>query len=169
MLTYDVIFASVLSSADYPASLDFKHAADGIADVRNKVESIAATCPSTKIVLGGYSQGAAVAGYTLADTIPADYELPTGITGPMPAAMANHIAAVALFGTPDAGFLALVQRSAPPITIGNPYAARTIQLCAVGDPVCSPGGLDRAAHSAYKSNGMALEAAVFAVRALAAT
>lgn len=156
-------------AADYPASLDFKHAADGIADVRNKVESIAATCPSTKIVLGGYSQGAAVAGYTLADTIPADYELPTGITGPMPAAMANHIAAVALFGTPDAGFLALVQRSAPPITIGNPYAARTIQLCAVGDPVCSPGGLDRAAHSAYKSNGMALEAAVFAVRALAAT
>jgi cutinase len=154
--------------ANYPASLDFKHAAEGIVDVRNKVESIAATCPSTKIVLGGYSQGAAVAGYTLADTIPADYELPTGITGPMPAAMAEHVAAVALFGTPGAGFLALVQRSAPPIVIGNPYAARTIQLCSAGDPVCSPGGLDRSAHSAYKSNGMAVAAAEFVVRTLSA-
>lgn len=156
-------------AANYPASLDFQRAADGIVDVRNKIESTAATCPSTKIVLGGYSQGAAVAGYTLADTIPADYQLPTGITGPLPAAMANHVAAVALFGTPGPGFMALVQRSAPPIIIGNPYAARTIQLCAPGDPVCSPGGLDRSAHGAYQSNGMAAEAADFAVRALSAT
>ncbi|TQR87433.1 cutinase family protein [Mycobacterium hodleri] len=156
-------------AANYPASLEFSHAAEGVVDVRNKVESLAATCPETKILLGGYSQGAAVVGYTLADTIPADYELPTGITGPMPAAMANHVAAVALFGTPGAGFMALVQRDAPPITIGNPYLAKTIQLCAAGDPVCSPGGRDRPAHSAYKDNGMAVAAAEFAVRALSAT
>ena len=156
-------------AANYPASLDFKHAAEGIIDVRNKVQSIATTCPSTKIVLGGYSQGAAVVGYTLEDTIPVDYELPTGITGPMPAAMADHIAAVALFGTPGAGFMALFQRDAPPIIIGNPYLAKTIQLCETGDPVCSPGGRDRAAHSAYKDNGMAVEAAEFAVGALTRT
>jgi cutinase len=156
-------------AANYPASLDFKHAVEGVVDVRDKVESIATTCPGTKIVLGGYSQGAAVAGYTLADTIPVDYELPTGITGPMPAAIANHVAAVALFGTPGAGFMALVHRGAPPIIIGVPYAARTIQLCVVGDPVCSPGGLDRSAHGAYKNNGMAVEAAEFVVRALTAT
>ena len=156
-------------AADYPASLDFKHAAEGVVDVRNKVQSVAATCPSTKVVLGGYSQGAAVIGYTLADAIPVNYELPSGITGPMPAAMADHVAAVALFGTPGAGFMALVQRDAPPITIGNLYLARTVQLCEPGDPVCSAGGRDRAAHSAYEDNGMAVEAAEFAVRALSAT
>ena len=156
-------------AANYPASLDFKHAAEGVVDVRNKVQSIAISCPSTKVVLGGYSQGAAVVGYTLADTIPVDYVLPEGITGPMPAAMADHVAAVALFGTPDAGFLALVQRDAPPIVIGNPYLSKTIQLCEPGDPVCSTGGRDRAAHGAYKDNGMAVEAAEFAVRALSAT
>ena len=42
-------------AANYPASLDFKHAAEGIVDVRNKVQSVATTCPSTKIVLGGAS------------------------------------------------------------------------------------------------------------------
>lgn len=153
-------------AVNYPASLDFKHAAEGIVDVRNKIESTAATCPTTKIVLGGYSQGAAVAGYTLADTIPADYELPTGITGPIPAAMANHVAAVALFGTPGASFMAFFQRDAPPISIGSTFLAKTIQLCAPGDPVCSPGGLDRAAHSSYTDNGMAVEAAEFVVHEL---
>jgi cutinase len=39
-----------------------------------------------------------------------------------------------------------------------------MQLCATGDPVCFPGGLDRAAHSSYKSNGMAVQAADFAAR-----
>jgi cutinase len=53
----------------------------------------------------------------------------------------------------------LADRSAPPITIGDLYAGKTIQLCATGDPVCYPGGLNRAAHSSYKSNGMADQAA----------
>jgi cutinase len=49
---------------------------------------------------------------------------------------------------------------------GQLYAAKTLQLCAPGDPVCFPGGLDRSAHSAYKDNGMAEQAADFAVNAL---
>jgi cutinase len=156
-------------AVDYPASLDFQAAADGIADASHQVQSIAASCPDTKIVLGGYSQGAAVAGYTTAGTIPAGFALPAEITGPMPPAIASHVAAVALFGTPDDWFLNLVDHSAPPIAIGNPYAAKTIQLCVAGDPVCSPGGLDRAAHSAYKDNGMADQAAAFVVNALSST
>jgi cutinase len=153
---------------NYPASLDFGAAADGIVDASNTIESIAASCPSTKIVLGGYSQGAAVAGYTTADAVPAGFNLPDGITGPMPSSIASHVAAVVLFGTPDDWFLHLVDGNAPPIAIGNLYAAKTTQLCAAGDPVCFPGGLDRSAHSSYKNNGMADQAAAFAATALSA-
>jgi cutinase len=153
----------------YPASLDFGQAADGIVDASNKVETIAASCPTTKIVLGGYSQGAAVAGYTTADSVPPGFALPAGITGPMAPAIAAHVAAVVLFGTPDNWFLNLVDHNAPPITIGQLYTAKTLQLCATGDPVCFPGGLDRAAHSSYKNNGMADQAADFAVRQSIAT
>lgn len=150
---------------NYPASLDFEAATAGIADATNRIETVAATCPNTKIVLGGYSQGAAVAGYTTFDTIPAGLTLPDNI-GPMPASVAPHVAAVALFGTPDNWFLNLVDHDAPPVTVGAPYAAKTVQLCAQGDPVCFPGGLDRSAHSSYKSNGMADQAADFVANAL---
>jgi cutinase len=153
---------------NYPASLDFGQAADGIADTSNKIETIAASCPTTKIVLGGYSQGAAVAGYTTTDSVPAGFALPAGITGPMPSAIAPHVAAVVLFGTPDGWFLNLVDHNAPPIAVGQLYAAKTLQLCATGDPVCFPGGLDRGAHSSYKNNGMADQAADFVARQLGA-
>lgn len=153
-------------AVNYPASLDFQQAAAGIVDASNKIEVVATSCPNTKIVLGGYSQGAAVAAYATTDSVPAGFALPDGITGPMPAAVAGHVSAVALFGTPDSWFLGLVDHSAPPIAIGHLYTAKTIQMCADGDPVCSPGGLDRSAHSSYKDNGMAVQAATFAVNAL---
>lgn len=152
---------------DYPASLNFGQAADGVADATRQIESISASCPTTKIVLGGYSQGAAVAGYSTFDTIPEGIALPDG-AGPMPASVAKHVAAVVLFGTPDPWFLNLVDNGAPPIAIGQAYAGKTIQLCAPGDPVCFPGGLDRSAHSSYKFNGMADQAADFAATQLSA-
>ena len=154
---------------NYPASMDFGRAADGIVDASNRIQTIAASCPTTKIVLGGYSQGAAVAGYTTTDTVPAGFDLPAGITGPMSPTIAQHVAAVVLFGTPDPWLMNLVDHSAPPITIGQPYAAKTLQLCATGDPVCFPGGLDRGAHSSYKNNGMADQAADFAAHQLGAS
>jgi cutinase len=154
---------------NYPASLDFGRAADGIVDASNRIQMIAASCPTTKIVLGGYSQGAAVAGYTTTDNVPAGFALPAGIAGPMSPAIASHVAAVVLFGTPDTWFMNLVDHDAPPITIGQLYSAKTLQLCATGDPVCFPGGLDRGAHSSYKSNGMADQAADFAARQLGAS
>ena len=44
----------------YPASWDFTQVATGANDASKRIQSIAATCPASKIVLGGYSQGAAV-------------------------------------------------------------------------------------------------------------
>lgn len=150
---------------NYPASLDFARAVDGVADASSKVETTAANCPNTKIVLGGYSQGAAVAAYTTADSVPDGVALPDG-TGPMPPAVASKVAAVVLFAAPSDGFLSIVDRSAPPIAIGPLYTAKTLQLCADGDPVCFPGGRDRAAHSTYRDNGMANQAADFTRNAI---
>ena len=152
---------------NYPASLDFQAAAQGVGDASNRIQEVAASCPDTKIVVGGYSQGAAVAAYTTEAAVPAGFTLPAGVTGPLPPAVADHVAAVVLFGTPDPWFLGLVDHSAPPIVIGPQYAAKTLQLCNTGDPVCFPGGFDRAAHSAYKNNGTAAQAATFAANAVA--
>jgi cutinase len=149
---------------NYPASLDFQTAADGVVDASNKVRDIAATCPNTKMVLGGYSQGAAVAGYITADAIPPGFTPPDGITGPMPASVANHVAAVALFGKPSSGFLQMINTGAPPITVGRLYAAKTLDLCIPEDPVCSPTGSDNGAHGLYLVNGMTDQAADFAAR-----
>ncbi|WP_155770144.1 cutinase family protein [Mycobacterium asiaticum] len=153
---------------NYPASLDFNRAVDGVADASSKVEATAANCPNTKIVLGGYSQGAAVAAYTTSDSVPDGVALPDGVTGPMPPAVASKVAAVVLFAPPSDWFLHLVDRSAPPINIGSLYAPKTLQLCVDGDPVCSPGGRDRAAHSTYRDNGMANQAADYARNAIVA-
>jgi cutinase len=151
---------------DYPASLDFQAASSGIADAANKIEAIAANCANTQIVLGGYSQGAAVAGYTTTDTVPAGTALPDGVAGTLPPAVASHVKAVVLFGTPSDGFLNLVAHDAPPITIGQLFSAKTLELCNPGDPICFPGGTDRSAHSAYKTNGAADQAADYAAHAL---
>ena len=77
--------------------------------------------PADQIVTGGYSQGAAIAAYITTDNVPDGYALPAGITGPLPPNVANHVATVALFGKPSNGFLDLVDRNAPPITIGHLY------------------------------------------------
>ena len=152
---------------NYPASLNFSQAADGVSDAANKVLNTVNTCPNTKIVLGGYSQGAAIAAYITTDSVPPGYTLPNGISGPLPPSVAPHVAAVALFGKPSNGFLNLVDHDAPPISIGPLYANKTIDLCTPQDPVCSSGqGFSRAAHSAYKTNGMTDQAADFAVAAI---
>jgi cutinase len=152
---------------NYPASLDFATAADGVIDASNKVRDVTASCPNTKMVLGGYSQGAAVIAYTTEDAVPTGYTLPAGVSGPMAPAVADHVAAVALFGKPSSGFLQTIYTGAPPITVGHLYSAKTTDLCIPDDPICSPGGNDNAAHTLYAENGMAAQAADFAARHLA--
>ena len=152
---------------NYPASLDFTTAALGVIDASNRVQSMASTCPDTKMVLGGYSQGAAVAGYITADSVPAGYTLPLGVTGPMPPEVADRVAAVALFGKPSNGFLQTIANTAPPITVGHLYTGKTMDLCIPEDPICSPSGSDNNAHVLYADNGLTDQAADFAARQLA--
>jgi cutinase len=152
---------------NYPATLDFSRAADGVIDARNKVQAVADACPKTKVVLGGYSQGAAVMAYITTDTLPPDFELPPGITGPMPKSVASHVAAVTLFGKPSSGFLQMFDTGAPPITIGSEYSAKALDLCVPNDPICAPGGGDPGAHGLYSVNGMTEQAAGFAAQHVA--
>ena len=67
---------------DYPATTDFPTALDGIRDASAHVESTATNCPNTKMVLGGFSQGAAVMGFVTANVIPDG--APEGVPNPMP-------------------------------------------------------------------------------------
>ncbi len=153
-------------AVNYPASLDFATAADGVADASNKVQATVAACPDSKIVLGGFSQGAAVAAYLTEDSVPQGFALPPSITGPLPAGVADHVAAVALFGKPSSGFLQMIYTGAPPITVGGRYAAKTDDLCIPEDPVCSPTGSDNNAHNLYAVNGLTDQAADYVVSRL---
>ncbi|MEM6106237.1 cutinase family protein [Mycobacterium sp. 050272] len=148
---------------NYPASSDFGSPnfpttfIDGIRDASSHIESMAASCPKTKEVLGGFSQGAAVAGFVTSSAVPKGIS-PADVPSPMPADIANHVAAVTLFGTPSNQFLE--HYGAPDIAIGPLYQAKTLQLCAPGDPICG-GGSDGAAHASYVVNGMTGQAASF--------
>lgn len=151
-------------AVNYPASLDFSTAADGVIDASNKIQATAANCKNTKMVLGGYSQGAAVLAYTTEDSVPAGFTPPPGMTGPMPPDIANHVAAVALFGKPSSGFLQMIYTGAPPITVGHLYTGKTKEFCIPEDPICSPTGNDNGAHGQYLDNGMTDQAADFAAQ-----
>ena len=142
----------------YPASVDFPTAVDGIRDASNHIKDMAVRCPNTKLVLGGYSQGAAVMGFVTNNAVPGGVD-PAEVPAPMPANVANHVAAVALLGKPDQQFMDSID--SPPVTIGPLYAGKTLELCAPGDPICSDGD-DGAAHTSYTTIGMVDKAATFA-------
>jgi len=126
----------------YPASWDFSQAAAGANDASKRIQSIAATCPDSKIVLGGYSQGAAVMDIVTTSPIAG-----LGYTAPLPAAVVPHVAAVAVFGNPSA-------RLGQPLTILSPdFGARTADLCNTNDPICSRGE-DFDAHTSYPQSGL---------------
>ena len=95
---------------NYPADLS---AVSGANDMSAHVQSMAGSCPNTRMVLGGYSLGA-----TAADLA----------TRGMPPGMDQHIAAVALFGNG-------AKRLGP----APAFAGRTIDQCADGDPICGRG------------------------------
>lgn len=151
---------------NYPASDDFggglafaSTVVDGVRDSMNHVQATAANCPDTRIVLGGFSQGAVVAGFTTAAAVPAGVPADL-VPPPMPPEVAEHVAAVALLGKPSEDFLR--SYGAPPVVVGPAYAAKTIEVCAPGDTICSGSGGPNVSHALYGVNGMAAQAAAFA-------
>lgn len=139
----------------YPADSEVDIGAN---DMSRHVQSMIGSCPNTRLVLGGYSLGAAVTDVVLAVPMSA-----FGFENPLPANAADHIAAVALFGNGMAWV--------GPITNFSPvYNDRTIELCHGADPICNPADPNtwkenwpQHLASAYVDAGMANQAADFVV------
>jgi cutinase len=153
-----------LYPVDYPATTEFPKALDGVRDASARVESMAANCPNTNIVLGGFSQGAAVAGFVTANVIPDG--APEGVPNPMPSDVATHVAAVALFGKPNDRFMRAINQ--PDVEVGPLYADKTVEMCVDDDFVCSS-GRDFNAHTQYVETGKVDDAATFAAAKVTAT
>jgi cutinase len=150
-------------AVNYPASDQWDTGIDGVRDAGAHVLSMANDCPNTKMVLSGYSQGAAVMGFVTSPQVPTGVD-PTTVPKPLAPDVANHVSAVVLFGMPNDRAMNFLGE--PPVTIGPLYQPKTIRLCVDNDPVCSE-GLDFALHnvSAYE-DGMVARGADFAASRL---
>jgi cutinase len=133
----------------YAAATNQRSAGPGATDMSRHIASVAAACPETQFVIGGYSQGASVT------------DIAMGIRGAgtageaIPAALAGRVSAVVVFGNP----LGLQRRTiAGSSAVFGPKAK---EFCNNGDPVCG-GGNNFAAHLAYPRNGTVQQGAEFA-------
>jgi cutinase len=114
-----------LYPVDYPSTNDYVNSAHaGADDAVAHVQGTAANCPKTKIVLGGYSQGAAVMDMTSHRLSPQ---------------VANRVAAVALFGNPQSSYAKSLSDSQIP-AIESGYSPKTIDICLPNDNICAEGG-----------------------------
>lgn len=135
-----------INPVDYPASHDYRPSASaGTADASGRIQAVIANCPATKLVLGGYSQGAAVIELSTA-TLPAD--------------TADHVAAVVLFGAPRSGYASNLWGGPLPV-VAPAYQSKSVDLCVPDDIVCADSG-NMAAHLMYVQAGMTEEGAGFA-------
>jgi len=110
-------------AVDYPADTEIIQGAN---DMSRHIQYMATNCPDTRLVLGGYSLGAAVTDVVLAVPAPV-----FGYTNPLPLGMNEHIAAVALFGNGTRKVLGPVSDVSPL------YGDKTIDLCTDDDPICN--------------------------------
>lgn len=154
-------------AVDYPANDHWDTGVDGIRDAGAHVVSRATTCPRTKMVLGGYSQGAAVMGFVTSAQVPDGVD-PATVPKPLDPEVAEHVAAVVLFSMPNERAMNFLNE--PTIVIGPLYQAKTLQVCAPEDAVCSD-GMNFAAHDSYAGDDatMVQQGADFAAHQLRAS
>jgi cutinase len=124
-------------AVNYPATYDFLAAANGANDASGHIQYMIGACPGTRLVLGGYSQGAAVIDVIAAVPVPA-----VGFNNPLPPDAPEHVAAIAIFGNPSA-------KLGLPLTTSPVWGSRSIDLCNGDDPICQTDGESVAAHKAY--------------------
>lgn len=103
------------------------------------INSTLSRCPSTKMVVSGYSQGAQLVHNSLS-------ALPVNIT--------SKISSVVLFGDPKNG-----------TAIQGVASEKVMTFCHAGDDICKGGDEVKVAHLNYSQNAM--EAAVFALGGMA--
>jgi len=132
-------------AVNYPATADYVNSAlAGASDAGAHIQNIVAECPKTSVVLGGYSQGAGVMDL---------------VSNQMPAQLANHVAAVALFGNPSSSYAKSLTDGRIP-AVNAVYRPKTIDLCLPDDIICADGG-NMVPHLLYVQNGMPDQAAAF--------
>ncbi|TLH74525.1 cutinase family protein [Mycolicibacterium cosmeticum] len=141
---------------NYPADTQI---AQGANDISNHVQYMAGACPDTRLIVGGYSLGAASAAVALSATGGG-----FGFKNPLPPGMDPHIAAVVLVGN--------VTRRMGDSSIAPQYRDRTFEACNPADPICGDGfprtiadlQRDWSSHlqDAYIGSGMVDQAADFA-------
>jgi cutinase len=139
---------------NYPATYDFLAAADGATDATNRIAAMSQQCPATRYVLGGYSQGAAVVDMLVGIPPLGNKVGDVGSAPPLPASLADKVAAVAVFGNPSTKF------GIPVSAAMVPFAGKGIDLCNDGDPICSQ-GRNPFAHTSYEKTPLVGEAAGF--------
>jgi cutinase len=147
-------------AVNHPASGDFADGVafagtvvDGIRDEGNHVQSVATTCPQHP---HGARRIFPVRGLHHCRSRAPRCARDRRSCADAPE-VANHVAAVALFGKPSAQFLQ--SYAAPAIVIGPLYQPKTIDLCAQGDAICDGG--PTFAHALHPVNGMVAAAATF--------
>ncbi|GAA2340165.1 cutinase family protein [Dactylosporangium salmoneum] len=133
---------------NYAADASQASAGPGATDMSRHVRTVAAACPGTKFVIGGYSQGATVTDIAIG------VQFGTSTGEAIPAGLAARVAAVVVFGNP-LGIMhqTIAQRS--PV-----YGPKTREFCSPGDPICG-NGANSMAHLQYMTDGSVQQAAQF--------
>ncbi|MGA9873769.1 MAG: cutinase family protein [Rhodococcus sp. (in: high G+C Gram-positive bacteria)] len=144
-------------AVNYAASFGQTSAGPGSRDLVAHVTSVAAACPDTEFVLGGYSQGATVVSNALG------LRTASSATGAvLPEGVARRVKAVVVFGNPLGLTRQTIERSS------STYGSRAKSFCNFGDPVCQLGGFNTFAHLTYATNGSTTQGATFAAAAVGA-
>jgi cutinase len=115
-------------AVNYSAGKLQLHGGDGAKDAISHIKSTVSSCPNTKIVLGGYSQGASIVDIVVG--------IPVGGIkwgDALPPELANNVTAVATFGdVADRAGGSLPSQSAV-------FGSKAIDLCNPNDPICHAG------------------------------